>query len=864
VFGGRDATGYTRQDAWKLLRHDNDAEQSYRWSEVVPAGPLPPSRWRHAAVAVPGAPWPSMYVHGGESITPQGRSTLGDLWRLEWAESPVAGWQWTPITLHVGDPPASGRSGHSVIWDDDHGMVLYGGRNADGTLADGSVYLVRFTHEAAIWKRLKLAAGSAQPSPRTRHAMSMGHYTAAHEHHDYNPVGIVFGGETASGLSNELWEFSISANEDSVHWVLRDAGRGPTAPAPRADASVAEYVPYPRSYLVFGGELAGTTTDASCWEYRFDSPLGWRRVAASPRPVRNQRAFLETRLLTALQPEVYHPDSNTWSPYGQPKMRQSYHMMFLASDGKFYSPGPNLWQTDSTWTFDPQTGRWSLYATNPQSPLDATGSGILYRPDRIMKTGGYGLLERTGLTATLATNSPLRTWRGSANVMGLHPRMLQTLSMLPTGEVIANGGLGQPDNQNANAFDDIPRRRPEVWDPTYLEGEAVGRWYGAQLGVPLAEEPVTRAYHSSSMLLPDGRLLSGGGNNPHPDDVKRSVDQYSPPYLFQPNGTRAVRPRLYGAQDHIPYGSGLIRVASPDSIVEACLIRPGAATHAFNQDCRYIPLTVASQVGHRVTLRCAGLDANLAPPGNYLLFVLRNDAGRKVPSVARWVRIGGAFPQYATWDTLAPNPVNDLTVARSGPTSRTVSWTAPSDAGEGSIGRATRFELRYRAGAGMATMDEFLQFGRRVNPAVMPEPGNPGTWHQMIVGGLSPDTTYYFRLVSRDGAGSDRNWSRLSNAATAAIQPSVQFSVRAIQQGAASGSTALQFELSEPAPVRLEILDLQGRRIQVVTDQVYPRGTHRVEWDGRNQHGGRTLPGVYFYRVTAGALESRGRIVRLY
>lgn len=864
LFGGKDATGLTRQDTWRLAHHDNDAEQTYRWNMVTPTDLVPPSRWRHAAAAAVGARGSFVYIHGGESVTSQGTNTLNDLWRLEWSDTPVPGWHWTAITLHIGDVP-SARSGHSAIWDEERGcMVVYGGQNADGTITDPSAYMVRIMTNAAIWKRLPLAGGSPLPAARTRHAMSMERAATEHTAHGYMPVGLVFGGRTTSGLSNELWEFALSALGDSIHWTLRDRGTGPNAPAPRADASIVEYAPYPRSYVLFGGELAGVTTDASVWEYRFDAPVGWRRLAASALPVRGQRAFLEERQLTALQPEVYQPDSNAWSPFGQPKMRRSYHQMFLASDGKFYSPGPNSSGTDSTWRFDPVTREWSLYATDAQAPLDGTIGGVLYRPDRIMKTSGTGsLFEREGVTSTLAIGTAPQAWRRSANVMAQHPRALQTLSLLPTGEVLANGGIGRLDDEDADPNNDLPRRRPEVWDPTYLEGNAIGRWYGAGLGVPLAEEPVTRAYHSSSMLLPDGRLLSGGGNNPHPDQVKRSVDQFSPPYLFRPDGARAFRPRLYGAQDHIPYDSEFIQVASPDSIVEACLIRPGAATHAFNQDNRYIPLTVYSQQGHQVTLRCAGLNANLVPPGNYLLFVMRDDAGRKVPSVARWVNVGTSLPHYATWDTLPPAAVTDLVITGAGATSRTLSWTAPRDQGIGSSGRATRYELRYRAGTGMATMADFLEFGRRVNPVALPEPGPQGTWHQVTVGGLAPDTVYYFRLVSRDGAGSDRNWSALSNAAATSAQPAAHFQVRAVQSAPGAGEVTLMLDLPAPMPVRLEILDVQGRRIRIVTDQFYAQGTHSLKWDGHGPSGARVMPGVYFYRATAGGQTSQGKVVRL-
>ncbi len=110
----------------------------------------------------------------------------------------------------------------------------------------------------------------------------------------------------------------------------------------------------------------------------------------------------------------------------------------------------------------------------------------------------------------------------------------------------------------------------------------------------------------------------------------------------------------------------------------------------------------------------------------------------------------------------------NLFVAATEPTSRTLVWTAPDDAGEGTLGRATRYELRFSANQGMPTLNDYFTFGRRVDPTLLPTPGVPGTPQGITVTGLAPDTTYYFRLISRDLAGSDRNWSALSNEVAAA------------------------------------------------------------------------------------------------
>ena len=715
------------------------------------------TRWRQTAAVVPSTPdsLSTMLLFGGENIVGATATTLADLWKLEWVATPIPGhWQWSNLTASsTGDIPTA-RSGHSAFWDSPNNrMVLYGGQDAAGAVTDNNVYVLRVPGGVPTWKRAPVKSGSPVPGARARHAMTA------------NPkpgisTGVVFGGQTAAGLSSELWEFTVHPATDSVTWFLRAAGG--TGPAARTDAAIIGYELYPTSYVLLGGTLVGGAGDTTPWEYRFGS--GWNALATGAPTLKGTTAIREERVLTALQPEVFDPATNTWTAFGQNKFRTSYHMNFLASDGRFYSPGPNFFGKDSTWRFDPALGTWSLYAVNNGAPLDGTIGGILYRPDQIMKCSGLGLFERGATKSLLTGLTPLTApWRNGVNAMG-RARQNQILSMLRTGEVIATGGQGLADNGNSDPDDDLPCKSPEIWDPNFAQGASIGYWYGADTTIAsglLAPEPVTRGYHSSTVLLPDGRLISGGGLDEHPATVFRSVDQYSPPYLFRPDGSAAFRPRLKGAQDHITWDQDF-KVTCPDAVVSACLIRPGAATHAFNQDCRYVPLNIVSQTAHRITLHSPP-NANHAPPGNYLLFVLRDESGRKVPSIARWVNVGSTQTTYATWDTLPPAVIGDLQVTAMTASTQTLQWSAPADAGDNSNGKATRYELRFRAAASLGTLDEFFESGRPLTG--LPVPGTAGALQTYTVTGLSPDSVYFFRLISRDGAGSDRNWSAMSNEA---------------------------------------------------------------------------------------------------
>lgn len=464
LFGGKDATGNTVRDVWQLRTLDNDITQTYRWRQIVPSNPTDiQTRWRHAAVVVPSTPdsLSTMLVFSGERIVGATATTLADLWKLEWrTDAPGNRWQWSDLTASsIGDIPTA-RSGHSAFWDSPNNrMVLYGGQDAAGAISDNSIYVLRLPSGVPTWKRAPLKSGSPLPSARTRHAMAANPKSGI-------STGVLFGGQTTAGLVSELWEFTIHPVTDSVTWFLRAAGG--TGPAPRTDAAIIGYELYPTSYLVLGGVSATGVGDATPWEYRFGS--GWNALATGATALKGVAAIREERVLTALQPEVFDPSANAWTAFGQSKYRSSFHMNFMASDGRFYSPGPNFFGKDSTWRFDPSLGTWTLYAVNNTAPLDGTIGGILYRPDQIMKCSGLGLFERGATKSLLTGLAPLApTWRNSVNSMG-RARQNQILSMLPTGEVIVTGGQGLADNGNGDPDDDLPCKNPEIWDPDVYPG----------------------------------------------------------------------------------------------------------------------------------------------------------------------------------------------------------------------------------------------------------------------------------------------------------------------------------------------------------------------------------------------------------
>src|SRR5438552_17621257 len=120
--------------------------------------------------------------------------------------------------------------------------------------------------------------------------------------------------------------------------------------------------------------------------------------------------------------------------------------------------------------------------------------------------------------------------------------------------------------------------------------------------------------------------MSAGGNG-HPE-----VEVFSPPYLFA-----GARPMISSAPAGVGYGQ-TFSVQTPDaaSITAVTWIRLPSVTHAFDQNQRINRLSFIRGSG---TLSVtAPNNANVTPPGHYMLFILN---GQGVPSVATIVQIGG-------------------------------------------------------------------------------------------------------------------------------------------------------------------------------------------------------------------------------
>lgn len=73
----------------------------------------------------------------------------------------------------------------------------------------------------------------------------------------------------------------------------------------------------------------------------------------------------------------------------------------------------------------------------------------------------------------------------------------------------------------------------------------------------------------------------------------------------------------------------------------------------------------------------------------------------------------------------------------------------------------------------------------------------------------------------------------------------------------------ISFDLPAAGPVRLAVLDVQGRRVRSLIEAALPAGSHRTRWDGADE-AGRAMPaGVYFYDLMSTAGRATQRAVRI-
>ncbi|HEX5618392.1 MAG TPA: galactose oxidase-like domain-containing protein [Solirubrobacteraceae bacterium] len=345
--------------------------------------------------------------------------------------------------------------------------------------------------------------------------------------------------------------------------------------------------------------------------------------------------------------DVFDPATGQFTLVGNlggagPPVGNYYPHTFLMPSGRVLVAGPDRPQTfffdnpgnDMSFTAIPHPGptfQDRQWGTAVLLPGGASG------PTKVMMLGGSWLDSPNGVDAVNTTEvfdeadaaagwnvaPSLNVGRGHANTV-----------LLPDGTMVeVGGGRGttskSPTTPPAQYAASGAEKQVELWNP------ATGQW---RLGPAQVE---TRAYHSTAVLLPDGRVVSAGDDYDGPGGPGTGLNSdtleiYSPPYLF-----KGARPTVTSAPQSLRWNTRF-GVGTPNTdITRAVLMAPSATTHATDMNQRMLNLSIAKRadgLGYDVT---SPAGATAAPPGVYMLFLLNS---RGVPSVARWLRLDPNAP----------------------------------------------------------------------------------------------------------------------------------------------------------------------------------------------------------------------------
>lgn len=249
-----------------------------------------------------------------------GTATLTETWSLD-----IASMTWNQLP---DEPNSSGRFWHAAAYDEsrDH-FVMLGGR--DGARVPNQTLAV-----------LDLGVPSWIPSPAavSDAAGPEGRIGAVMCNDAANNRVVLFGGQTLSGMVNDLWV--LDRNAPGPWTRLSVAG---SSPAPRAFAA-ASYDAANQRMIVFGGQGGSGRLD-DVWTLDLSGSPAWTQWSSAGGPA--------ARSLSAA---AYNPGTNRLQVFG----------------------GQAATQLNDFWEYDFGTSSWSQPATSGTPPAARIGHGAVY------------------------------------------------------------------------------------------------------------------------------------------------------------------------------------------------------------------------------------------------------------------------------------------------------------------------------------------------------------------------------------------------------------------------------------------------------------------------------------------------------
>jgi galactose oxidase len=327
------------------------------------------------------------------------------------------------------------------------------------------------------------------------------------------------------------------------------------------------------------------------------------------------------------------------TPNGMPVELPNYPLLCLGPDGNILVvSGTN----NNGLSYSPSTNTWVDPSNLDLNESHDQGTSVMYDKGKIMAIGG-----RQGGTAVghdtefIDLNLANPSWI-AGNPMH-YQRYYATSVLMPDGEVFIIGGSRCGGADNLQDTDPNGCRYGAIMDPE-IYNPATGVWS------IMSRQQIIRMYHSVALLMPDARILVAGGGRPgaYGETLPLGYDKYfahreaelfSPPYLFNSDGTPATRPAIISSPPSITYGQSFsvgIGNVGATQIQQVVLVRLPSVTHTLNFDQRRVVLsgTPVNQQTLTVTAPANGIEC---PPGPYMLFAL---GPNRVPSVSKIIFVG--------------------------------------------------------------------------------------------------------------------------------------------------------------------------------------------------------------------------------
>jgi hypothetical protein len=246
-------------------------------------------------------------------------------------------------------------------------------------------------------------------------------------------------------------------------------------------------------------------------------------------------------------------------------------------------------------------------------------------PRVVVVGGGDDSTQNTLQMIDLSKNSP--SWEAPVGIPDGKRRMNGSIVLLPDGSVFLCGGLNAPPYP--------------CWQ--YKPFEKIGnRWH------EMDESAARRQYHSVALLLPSGKVMVTGGamQNGCTGSVENVIEVFTPPYLFERNGSLAARPRIVTINGSAPpsddssvlhYGAQFtIEHINASDIAKVVLVRPMAVTHQTDTEQRVVDCQILDQKLSTTTAIIPKPLHTIVPAGYYMLFIL---SANGVPSEGKFVHV---------------------------------------------------------------------------------------------------------------------------------------------------------------------------------------------------------------------------------